>query len=173
METQSTLAATTAAAARLRGHAIVRVLAGGARFVGSFLLMCGSMCMGGALLATATLAAFGAAGHPVPGRDFPELTILILAVEITLPMTAVMLVLRHPVRHNVEMSAVSVGAGGLVLIGYWLAIVSPGTVASRGLFGLMCGVLCAGMALDMAVHLKHYTGWTDHAAHHGHSAVAG
>ena len=146
----------------------IGVLTGAARFLGNFALMCVAMCAGGGILAAATVAVFGAFGYSEPGRAFPALMIVILAVEITAPMTLLMLLQRHPLAHNLEMTAVSLAAGSLVLLGYWFGAVSGEVVAGAGIFGMMCGVLCLGMLLDMLVRVSHYTGA---ATHPGHAAT--
>lgn len=140
-------------------------LRGLGRFAGEFALMCIAMCMGGALLSLLTFQVLAIAGSAELGRQVPELTIVILAVAITLPMTAYMQFRRHPVRHNLEMSGVSLLAGLLVVAGYWLAIVPRSVVVGTGIFGLMCGVMCLAMLLDMLIRAGHYTGRHAAAGH--------
>jgi hypothetical protein len=150
MEAQSKMPATQQTSAPT-------LLAGGGRFIGNFVVMCAAMCLGGGLLAAATFLSLSWLGYSPSTSQ----AILILAVEITVPMSLLMVVLHHPTSHNLEMSAASFGAGLLVLVGYWLGLV-PGDALTQGIFGLMCGVMCLAMLADMIVRARHYTGQVAH-----------
>lgn len=141
-------------------------LKGFGRFVGEFFLMCAAMCMGGAVLSLVTFQGLALIGYPDIGRQIPELTILILAILITLPMTAYMQLRKHPIGHNLEMSGVSLGAGLVVLLGYWFSVVPRTTVVGTGIFGLMCGVMCTAMLVDMLIRKNHYAERAQHAHSH-------
>src|SRR4026207_1910704 len=86
------------------------------RFSLHFLEMCIVMCAGGAVL---NIAVFGAAmflGYSNLVLQAPELSILIIAVDLTLAMAGYMALRGHATRHNVEMSG-STFVGGILFIG--------------------------------------------------------
>jgi heavy metal-binding protein len=129
------------------------------RFAVHFLEMCIVMCAGGAVL---NIVVFGAAvllGNANLVAQAPELSILIIAVDLTLAMAGYMALRGHPVRHNLEMSGSTI-VGGIVLIGaLWAGMFPQAMLASwPSLFSFMCGPLCLIMLVVMAVRFEHYGG---------------
>lgn len=134
-------------------------------FVQHFLEMCISMCAGGyplyLLLFTALPAVLG-------GPDFreraPELSLVVIATLLTLPMAAWMRFRGMEWRPIVEMSAVPFGVA-IILIGAVSVGVAPGdTLLIK--FGSFCGLSCVGMFLVMLPRLDMYTGRTGHHMQH-------
>ena len=129
------------------------------RFALHFLEMCIVMCAGGAVLSIIVFGAAALLGYANFAAQAPELSILIIAVDLTVAMAAYMALRGHPVRHNVEMSGSTI-VGGILLIGALWAGRSPqATLASwPSLFAFMCGPLCLIMFVVMAARFEHYGG---------------
>lgn len=129
------------------------------RFALHFLEMCIVMCAGGAAL---NIVVFGAAtllGNANLVAQAPELSILIITVDLTLAMAAYMALRGHPVRHNVEMSGSTI-VGGVLLVGaLWAGMLPEAKLANwPSLFTFMCGPLCLIMLAVMAARFEHYGG---------------
>jgi hypothetical protein len=141
-------------------------------FARHFLEMCVAMCAGGAILA---LLIFGAGptlfGGPNLREQFPELSLLTIAVILTLPMAAWMRFRGMEWRPIVEVSVVPIG---LAIV--WIGAAGSGLVPSNTLqveFGQFCGISCVGMFVVMLFRLDLYTGRTGHhMAHAIHAAQA-
>jgi hypothetical protein len=126
-------------------------------FVRHYLEMCLPMCIGFAL---GDLVYFWAAkqfGYTHPFSELPELSVLVVTLNMTAPMTAWMLFRRMPRRPTVEMTAaMPVLALGLLVFG-WVAILPKGDLALME-HGLMMPVMLVPMLLRFDV----YTGRTAH-----------
>ena len=143
--------------ARKVGYFLLKV----GHFVRHFVEMCVVMCVGGLIL---NLALFGAAaliGHPHLRHEFPELALLVVAFNYTLPMAAWMRYRGMAWRPNLEMVGTTLGLG-IVLIGLaWLSIISTSTLIALQLS--FCGLACLAMLVVMLFRLDLYTG---HMGHH-------
>jgi hypothetical protein len=144
----------------------------GWNFARHFLEMCIAMCVGGAALA---LVAFTVApaliGNPNLRESYPELSLLLIAVILTLPMAAWMRIRGMAWRPILEMSAVPFGLA-ILLIGFVLVGLAPVSTLQIE-FGRFCGVACAGMFVVMLFRLDMYTGRAGHGmGHAGHAAQA-
>jgi hypothetical protein len=139
-------------------------------FARHFLEMCIAMCVGGAILALLVFAAVPALfGSPNLREQFPELSLLAIAVILTLPMAAWMRFRGMAWRPIVEMSVVPIGLA-IVLIGAaWSGLVS--STALQVEFGQFCGVSCIGMFVVMLFRLDLYTGRTGHHVAHATGAA--
>jgi hypothetical protein len=129
------------------------------RFASHFGEMCIAMCAGGIVLNIVMFGMAGLLGFPDLVRDAPELSILLVAADLAIAMAIYMAVRGHPVRHNVEMSGITV-VGALPLIGmYWLGLIPAAKFDSwPALFAFMCGPLCLLMLVAMLVRFEHYGG---------------
>lgn len=129
-------------------------------FLRHYLEMCAPMCIG---FAVGDLVYFWAAqrfGYSEPFTELPEVSVLVVTVTMTAPMTAWMLFRGMPRRATVEMSAVMpVLAIALLTLG-WLTIVSRSDLAL-----LEHGLMMPAMLVPMFFRLDLYTGRTGHAAH--------
>ena len=144
----------------------------GWNFARHFLEMCIAMCAGGAMQALLIFAAIPALfGGPILRELFPELSLVVIAVILTLPMAAWMRFRGMPWRPILEMAVVPI-ALAIVLIGaVWAGIVPNGTLQIE--FGQFCGISCVGMFGVMLFRLDLYTGRTGHhMAHAAHAAQA-
>jgi hypothetical protein len=134
------------------------------RQTGHFLLhyfeMCAPMCIGFAL---GDLLYFWAAeqqGYSEPFRQLPMLSVLIVTLTMTAPMTAWMLFRGMPRRATAEMSAVMPALAIVLLALGWLAIVPKSHLAL-----LEHGLMMLAMLVPMFFRLELYTGRTGHAGH--------
>jgi hypothetical protein len=139
-------------------------------FAQHFLEMCVSMCAVGTPLIL-LLFVFGPAviGYPDPRQQFPELSLLTVAVLYALPMVAWMRYRGMEWRPIVEMGGATIAVGVAIVGLAWLGILSqPGLrdYASPK----FCGPACAVMLLAMLPRIAMYTGRTGH--HMGHGALA-
>jgi len=141
-------------------------------FVRHFLEMCVSMCAGGAILALLTFGALPAFfGSPNLREQFPELSLLAIAVILTLPMAAWMRLRGMAWRPIVEMSVVPIGLALAWIGAAWTGVVSGNTLQVE--FGQFCGISCVGMFVVMLFRLDLYTGRTGHhMANAMHAAAA-
>jgi uncharacterized membrane protein YozB (DUF420 family) len=132
-----------------------------AHFVRHFLEMCAPMCIG---FVVGDLVYFWAAeqqGYTEPFRQLPELSVLVVTLTMTAPMTAWMLFRGMSRRATAEMSAVMPALAIVLLALGWLAIVPKGDLAL-----LEHGLMMPAMLVPMFVRLDLYTRRTGHSGHH-------
>jgi len=141
----------------------------GWNFVRHFVEMCVAMCMGGAVLAVVVFVAIPALfGSPNLREHVPELSLLMIAVILTLPMAGWMRFRGMPWRPIVEMSVVPI-ALAITIIGIaWAGNVPDSAMQVE--FGTFCGISCVGMFVIMLFRLDLYTGRAGH--HMGHETRA-
>ena len=143
------------------------------RFALHYLEMCIVMCAGGVLLGIGVFGAAALLGYSNLVTQAPEVSILLIAVDLTVAMAAYMALRGHPVRHNLEMSGSTI-VGGLLFIGaFWAGVLPLEKFASwPTLFAFMCGPLCLLMLVVMAIRFEHYGGRVGGGAV-GRSAASG
>jgi hypothetical protein len=125
--------------------------------------MCLVMCGGGTILNLLVFWAVGLVGYPHLRHEFPELALLAVAFNYTLPMAAWMWFRGMAWRPNLEMAGATLGLG-IVLIGMaWLGIVSTSTLIA--LQFSFCGLACLVMLVVMLFRLDLYTGRMGQHAH--------
>jgi hypothetical protein len=132
-----------------------------AHFVWHFFEMCAPMCIG---FAVGDLVYFWAAeqqGYSEPFRQLPELSVLVVTLTMTAPMTAWMLFRGMPRRATAEMSAVMPVLAIVLLALGWLAIVPMADLAL-----LEHGLMMPAMLVPMFFRLDLYTGRAGHTGHH-------
>lgn len=119
-------------------------------FVRHFVEMCISMCIGVAI----SLAVLGLLGGEAFRGRYPELSLVLIAATVTVPMTAWMLIRGMPSRATLEMTATTfVVVAALVVAG--AAGIGPGV---RATVGDVCGLACATMLVVMAARFDLYAG---------------
>ena len=133
-----------------------------ARFGVHFLEMCVVMCMGGGLLIGLFFAGASVLGFSDFRVDYPEWSALIVSVLLAVAMVAWMRFRRMDWRPTLEMAGSSVAAGGALILGYWLGVVSK-----EALVPSVCLLACIAMVAVMLFRLPLYT--SSHAHHHQQS----
>lgn len=100
-------------------------------FLRHFLEMCIAMCVGGAILNLMVFAAAPALiGDPNLREQFPELSLLAIAFNFTLPMAAWMRFRGMEWRPILEMSGAAIGLGILLIGLVWLGISPSSTLGA-------------------------------------------
>jgi hypothetical protein len=135
------------------------------QFARHFLGMCVAMCVGGGILNGLVFVASPALlGYPDLRQQSPELALLVIAFDFTLPMTLWMRFRGMAWRPTLEMSGATIGLA-IVMIGLdWLDVVQTSTL--RGLVFGFCGPACVVMLVVMLFRLELYTGRTGHYLGH-------
>jgi hypothetical protein len=126
-----------------------------------FFEMCAPMCIG---FAVGDLVYFWAAeqqGYSEPFRQLPELSVLVVTLTMTAPMTAWMLFRGMPRRATAEMSAVMPVLAIVLLALGWLEIMPKSDLAL-----LEHGLMMPVMLIPMFFRLDLYTGRAGHTGHH-------
>lgn len=131
-----------------------------AHFFRHYVEMCIPMCIGFAVLDLVYFSAARVFGYSAPFSELPELSVLVVAFNMTAPMAAWMLFRGMPGRPTAEMSAAMV-IWAIVVLGLgWLGLVPMSRLA---LFehGLMMPV----MLIPMLLRLDLYTGRAGGTSH--------
>lgn len=99
-------------------------------------------------------------GYPDLRQQSPELALLVIAFDFTLPMMLWMRFRGMAWRPTLEMSGATIGLA-IVMIGLdWLDVVQTSTL--RGLVFGFCGPACVVMLVVMLFRLELYTGRSGH-----------
>lgn len=141
-------------------------------FVQHFLEMCIAMCVVGTPFIL-LLFNWGptAIGYADPRAQFPELSLVAIAVIYAAPMVGWMRFRGMAWRPVLEMAGATV-ALALVLIGMtWLRIQSP-AILHEFISPQFCGPACAVMLLVMLPRLALYTGRSGHHVHRAGARAA-
>jgi hypothetical protein len=136
------------------------------RPVGRFVLhlgeMCMVMCVGGIALSVACFAGAGVFGNDDLPRTAPELSVLVIAVNLSVPMLVWMRVRGMGWQPTLEMSGSTMVIGLLLIAAYWMGLVARGS-----LIEIQTSLACPVMLVVMLLRFPVYS-----AAHSGHSARA-
>jgi hypothetical protein len=139
-------------------------VAGFLQSVGRFALhlfeMCMVMCVGAILLSVLFFGAAAMLGYTDLPQQAPELAVLVIAINLSLPMAVWMRFMGMEWRPTLEMSGSTMVAGLLLIAAYWLDI-----VAKSSLMELQTGLLaCPLMFAVMLFRFRLYS--TSHPRHH-------
>lgn len=151
------IATKTVSGAHARAGSLVQQVA---RFMLHFAEMCAPMCIGFAVGDLVYFWLAGLAGYSEPFRELPYLSVLVVTVSMTAPMTAWMLYRGMPHRAIAEMS-VAMPVVAAVLIGLAWA----GTLAKADLALLEHALMMPAMLIPMFLRLDLYTGRARHTMH--------
>jgi hypothetical protein len=135
------------------------------RFLAELGGMCAVMCVGGSIV---TFVAFQTAtwlGYPDLVQQSLYLSIVLVAVCLSLPMAFYMAVRGHGRRHNLEMTGTTIGVG-IAMVGLvWSGVISAtGLQTWRDVFGLVCGPACLVMIVQMLISFNMYRGRAQHSS---------
>ena len=141
------MSTTTAQSAR---HGRIR---GFGHFVLHFFEMCMPMCIGWAVGDVLYFALADQLGSSDPFTDWPELSLMVVTFNMTVPMVAWMRSRGMAWRPTVEMAAAMVILALLILVGGWTGIVAMSTLP-----WLAHGLMMPAMLVPMLLRLDLYTG---------------
>ncbi|MGZ6565018.1 MAG: hypothetical protein ACXVH3_38460 [Solirubrobacteraceae bacterium] len=111
------------------------------------------MCIGFAIGDAIYFGLAGLAGYSKPFSELPELSVLVITVSMTVPMTAWMMFRGMPRRRVIEMSAVMPVLALVLLICGWAGIIPMGDLALTE-----HGLMMPAMLVPMLLSLAFYTG---------------
>lgn len=147
----------------VRHRPVARFLQPVGRFLMHYVEMCMVMCVGAISLSVLFSGAAALLGYTDLPQRAPELTALVIAVNLSLPMAVWMRFRGMEWRPTLEMSGATMVAGLLLIAAYWLDIIAKGS-----LMELQTGVFaCPLMLAVMLFHFRLYSG--GHASHHAHA----
>jgi hypothetical protein len=135
------------------------------RFLAELGGMCAVMCVGGSTLSFIAFEIASWLGYPDLVQQSLYLSIVIVAVCLSLPMGIYMAVRGHGRRHNLEMTGATIGVG-IAMIGLvWSGVISTsGLQTWRDVFGLVCGPACLLMIVQMLISFNMYSGRAQHSS---------
>lgn len=137
------------------------------RFVLHFIQMCLVMCAGAVLLGLLFFGSAALLGYNNLDQQAPELTVLVIAISLSLPMLAWMRFMGMAWRPTLEMSGATMVAGLLLIMAYRFDL-----VARSELIPLQTGLLaCPLMLLVMLFRFRLYS--AGHMHHHPQDASRG
>jgi hypothetical protein len=150
---------TPALVAPVRKSPVSRTVTPVGRFLAELGGMCVVMCVGGTILSFASFGVASWLGYPNLARQAPELSVLIIAACLALPMAVYMAMRGHRRRHNVEMTGSTIGVAIVVIGLLWSGVISAtGLQNWHSLFGLVCGPACLVMVVEMLISFNMYSG---------------
>jgi hypothetical protein len=129
------------------------------RFVLHYLEMCAVMCVGGLVLSVLFFGAAGLLGYTDLPQRFPELSVLVIAINLSVPMAAWMRFRGMDWRPTLEMAGSTMVVGLLLIAAYWLDI-----IPKTSLIEVQTSLACPVMLAVMLFRFRLYSG------HHGHRA---
>jgi hypothetical protein len=129
-------------------------------FVRHYAEMCAPMCIGFALGDAIYFWATGRFGYPRPFSELPELSVAVVTVTMTVPMTAWMLYRGMAPRPVVEMTATMPILAIVLLALGWFSAIPKGDLALTE-----HGLMMPAMLVPMFWRLSYYTGRNGHHAH--------
>ncbi len=129
-------------------------------FVRHFFEMCVAMCVGFGVGDAVYFWAAGQLGYSAPFSQLPELSVLIVTFNMTVPMVAWMRFRGMEWRPIAEMSAAMVVEALLLIGAGWLNILPKGELTT-----LQHGLMMPVMLIPMLFRLDLYTGKSGHRGH--------
>jgi hypothetical protein len=125
------------------------------RFGLHYVEMCVAMCVGFAIGDAIFFALAGLTGHSKPFTELPVLSVLVVTVSMTAPMTAWMLYRGMPRRIVAEMSAAMPVLAIALLCLAWI-----GAIPTSAMAPAEHGLMMPAMLMPMLLRLDFYTGRT-------------
>ena len=129
-------------------------------FVWHFVQMCLACCIGGFTLCFLFFGGAALIGYPNLIQHFPELSTLVIAILVALPMAAWMRFRGMQWRPTLEMAAAPIALAVLLIGLAWLGI-----VPKNSLIEWLTRLACPIMLIPMLLRLDLYTGRKGHLAH--------
>lgn len=144
-------------------HQQQSVFVSAGHFILHFLEMCAAMCIGGVPLIYLFFWGAGKIGYPDLVQRFPELSYLVIALILSLVMTAWMRFRGMAWRPTLEMASTTIILWIVLAVLGWLGILTKSSEL-EWLKSLACPV----MLIPMFLRLDHYTGRMSHSMHAAH-----
>jgi hypothetical protein len=145
-----------------RDGSVARFLRPVGRFMIHLVEMCMVMCAGAVVLSVLFFGAAGLLGYSNLPQQAPELSVLAIAVNLSLPMLAWMRFRGMDWRPTLEMSGSTMLVGLALIAAYWLDI-----VAKSSLIQVQTSLACPVMLAVMLLRFRLYSGHTRHHVHAG------
>jgi hypothetical protein len=130
--------------------------------VGRFLLhlaeMCAVMCGSGFVLSVLFFEAAALLGFTELPQTAPEMSVLVIAINLSVPMAAWMRYRGMAWRPTLEMTVPTLATGVLLVVAYWLDL-----VAASSLIEIQTSLACPVMVAVMLLRFRLYS--APHTAH--------
>jgi hypothetical protein len=126
-------------------------------FVWHFVQMCLACCIGGFTLCFLFFGSASLIGYPNLIQQVPELSTLVIAILVAVPMAAWMRFRGMEWRPTLEMAAAPIVLGVLLIALAWLGI-----VPKSSLIEWLTRLACPAMLIPMLLRLDLYTGGKGH-----------
>ena len=143
-----------------RDGSVARTVRPIGRFVLHYIEMCAVMCIGALVLSVLFFGAAGLFGYTDMPRQFPELSVLVIAINLSVPMAAWMRFRGMDWRPTVEMAGSTMVVGLLLIAAYWLGIVAKGSLVD-----VQTSLACPVMLAVMSVRFPLYSAHQGHRVH--------
>lgn len=132
------------------------------RFILHLLEMCAVMCLGAILFSLLIFGAASLLGYPNLPETAPELAVLIIALNLSVPMAAWMRYRGMEWQPTLEMAGATMAVGLLLICAYRLDL-----VAQASLIPIQTSLACPVMLAVMLPRFRLYS--AAHTAHHAHA----
>jgi hypothetical protein len=143
-----------------RDRPIARTVRAIGRFVLHYVEMCAVMCLGGLVLSVLFFGAAGLLGYTDLPQQFPELSVLVIAINLSVPMAAWMRFRGMDWQPTLEMAGSTMVVGLLLIAAYWLDIIPESSLVDVQT-SLACPVMLAVMLFRFRLYSRHH----GHRAH--------
>jgi hypothetical protein len=132
------------------------------RFALHFIEMCAVMCVGAVVLSVLFFGGAALLGYTDLPQQNPELCVLVIAINLSVPMAAWMRFRGMDWRPTLEMAGSTMVVGLLLITAYWLGI-----VAQSSLIDVQTSLACPVMLVVMLFRFRLYSG---HQGHHAYGS---
>ncbi|HEY3007502.1 MAG TPA: hypothetical protein VGJ63_05480 [Micromonosporaceae bacterium] len=139
---------------------VARVARPAGRFLAHLAEMCAVMCLGAIALSLLIFGGVALLGYPDLADRLPALSTLVIAINLSVPMAVWMRYRGMDWRPTLEMSGATLVVGVLLIVAYWVGIVSESS-----LLGLQLQLACPVMIAVMLLRFRLYSGLAGHHAH--------
>lgn len=121
------------------------------------------MCAGGIILSVLFFQGAAVLGYTNLPQTAPELSVIVIAINLTVPMAAWMRYRGMDWQPTLEMAIPTMATGLLLVAAYWLDVVAKGS-----LIEIQTSLACPVMVAVMLLRFRLYS--APHAAHHVHAS---
>jgi hypothetical protein len=152
--------------APVRDGPIARVLRPVSRFLAHLAEMCLVMCAGAVVLSLLFFGVANLLGFGDLPQTAPELSVLVIALNLSVPMAVWMRYRGMEWRPTLEMSGATMVVGLALIVAYWLDL-----IATDSLIEVQTSLACPVMIAVMLPRFRLYS--ASHSAHSARRAPAG